>query len=230
MLAVNLSLAVMPRRRAQSSAVATLNPQPTRMINALTNDPARGLCEPISHRGLRWFRALFLLALAYDSRCVATRGEMADFFGRPAGLNFVYPAAPWVRPLSAPLMELMPHAIFSAALASLAFPRCGLAAVTSLQAFLFLCDAARYVNHHYLYVLLSALLLLVAIDTPRGAECRRWHLQLLRLQLCAVYFFGGLVKCSREFLIEGEPLRTPSLVQTRIPTRPPALTPALTQP
>ena len=182
----------------------------------------------MSHRGLRWFRALFLLALVYDSWCVATRGEMADFFGQPAGLNFVYPAAPWVRPLSAPLMERMPHAIGAAALSALAFPRCGLAAVTSLQAFLFLCDAARYVNHHYLYVLLSALLLLVAIDTPRGAECRRWHLQLLRLQLCAVYFFGGLVKCSREFLIEGEPLRTPSLVQTLIPTRPPALTPALT--
>ena len=197
----------MRRRRAQSSPAAALTP-----VAAAAVPPAHGLCEPLSHRGLRWFRALFLLALVYDSWCVATRGEMADFFGRPgAGLNFVYPAAPWVRPLSAPLMERMPHAIGAAALAALAFPRCGLAAVTGLQTFLFLCDAARYVNHLYLYVLLSALLLLAAVDTPRGAECRRWHLQLLRLQLCAVYVFGGLVKCSREFLIEGEPLLTPSV-------------------
>ena len=161
----------------------------------------------MSHRGLRWFRTLFLLALVYDSWCMATRGEMADSFGRPDGLNFVYPVAPWVRPLPAPLMEWMPHAIGGAALVALVFPCCGLAAVTGLQAYLFLCDAARYVNHHYLYILLSALLLLAAVDTPRGAECRLWHLQLLRLQLCVVYFFGGVVKCSREFLLEGEPLR-----------------------
>ena len=177
------------RRRRTSPRVATPDPQPTRVTSPPTNSPAHGLCEPISHRGLRWFRTLFLLALVYDSWCMATRGEMADFFGRPAGLNFVYPAAPWVRPLPAPLMEWMPHAIGGAALVALVFPCCGLAAATGLQAYLFLCDAARYVNHHYLYILLSALLLLAAVDTPRGAECRLWHLQLLRLQLCVVYFF-----------------------------------------
>ena len=160
---------------------------------------APSFCDPIGHRGLRWFRVLFVLALVYDSWCVASRGEMADFFGRADGLNFVYPAAPWVRPLSGPLMERLPHAIGVAALATLAFPRCGLAALTGLQAYLFLCDAARYVNHHYLYILLCVLLLVSALDTPRGADCRRWHLQLLRLQLCAVYVFGGFVKCDAPY-------------------------------
>ena len=157
------------RRRRTSPRVATPDPQPTRVTSPPTNSPAHGLCEPISHRGLRWFRTLFLLALVYDSWCMATRGEMADFFGRPAGLNFVYPAAPWVRPLPAPLMEWMPHAIGGAALVALVFPCCGLAAATGLQAYLFLCDAARYVNHHYLYILLSALLLL----TPPGASAQQ---------------------------------------------------------
>ena len=88
--------------------------------------PALSLCAPIAHPGLRWFRRLFLLALAYDSWCVASRGEMADFFGAPNRLNFVYPALPWVRPLEAHLMERLPHAIGASALLSLVMPRCGL--------------------------------------------------------------------------------------------------------
>ena len=193
---------------ASSAAAAPTKPDEP-AATAAPRPPPTSLCEPITHLGVRWFQRLFLVALAYDSWCVASRGEMADFFGAPGRINFVYPAAPWVRPLPAHLMELLPHAIGGAALLSLAMPRLGLAALTGLQGFLFLCEAARYVNHFYLYLLLSLLLLLAALDTPAssGADCRAWHLLLLRLQLCAVYFFGGLVKCSRQFLLEGEPLR-----------------------
>ena len=48
--------------------------------NRDSREHAAGFCDPISHRGLRWFRAFFLLALVYDSWCVVARGEMADFF------------------------------------------------------------------------------------------------------------------------------------------------------
>ena len=42
--------------------------------------------------------------------------------------------------------------------------------MTLAQSYLFLCDAARYVNHLYLYVLLSTLLLVAAADAPRGSR------------------------------------------------------------
>ena len=192
----------MKRRRTQSPA------EPADRSKRDAVGTAERLLSPIRSDGLRWFRRVLAAALVYDAVQTARRGEMEDFFA--AGrLNFVYEIAPWVRPLSAPAMARLPFAIgASAIVAEFGAPRCGWLACTVAQAYLFMCEAARYVNHFYFYLLLSALFAVTTLDTPRGADCRRWHLLLVRLQLSCVLFFGGLTKCSHEFLVRGEPLRT----------------------
>lgn len=164
----------------------------------------------VQSAGLRWFRRALALAITHDAVQMAWRREMRDFFGEPGRLNFVYPAAPWARPLSGEVMEQVPLILGASAVAAAFFPRYGWLACTCVQLFLFLCEAARYVNHYYLYLMLSALLAVVSLDTPNAypADCRRWHLLLLRLQISIVYFFGGLVKLNAEFLVRGEPLRS----------------------
>ena len=196
------------RQRKKPQAVEP-KPPPATTAPAPAIATSHDFCAPLQHRGLRWFRRAFCLLLLHDAYVVVSRGEMADFFGEPNRINFVYDVAPWVRPLDAAAMERLPHVIGAAVVlvGTGIAPCCGLLVAMVAQAYLFAVEAARYVNHLYLYVLLSTLLLLAAADTPRGSDCRWWHLRLLRLQMCVVYFYGGVAKCNHTWLVEGEPLR-----------------------
>ena len=68
--------------------------------------------------------------------------------------------------------------------------------------YLFLCDATRYFNHAYLFLLVAILLLLFELSQSR------YLLYLLRAQFSIVYFYAGLVKSNAEWLLRHEPLRT----------------------
>ena len=106
----------------------------------------------------------------------------------------------------------LPHVIGGAAIlfGTGLLPVVGLLAFAVAYTFLFLAEATRYVNHFYLYSMLGWLLLGAALSSPSrlGFGCRRYQLYALRLQISFVYFFGGLVKLQREFLVELEPLRS----------------------
>ena len=83
--------------------------------------------------------------------------------------------------------------------------------------YVFLLEQARYLNHAYLVCLVSFLMALVpanragSLDVKYGL-CRRsetvptWCLWILRFQIGAVYFFGGVAKINPDWLA-GEPLR-----------------------
>ena len=165
------------------------------------------LLEPVNPTYLIWFRRVFALAVIADNLMMAQREEMSDYFGPAGRLHFAHE---WPLPhppaMSAGTMECLPYALIGAAVAfgSGLLPCTGLAAYTVGWSYLNLVDAARYVNHFYLYSLIGALLLLAALDT----HVRRIHLLLLRTQWSMAYFFAGCAKCSSEFLVRREPLRS----------------------
>jgi vitamin K-dependent gamma-carboxylase len=85
-------------------------------------------------------------------------------------------------------------------------------------AYVFLLEQAVYLNHFYLVVLIGFLMILVpahhaySLDAtlkrvPRREWTPAWSIHLLRFQLGIVYFFGGIAKLNRDWMVEGEPLR-----------------------
>jgi hypothetical protein len=92
-----------------------------------------------------------------------------------------------------------------------------------LFAWWFLSDQTNYLNHFYLITLVSILLVFVPTDrafslearyrrapgTPRSREDETvpaWALWLVRFQIGAPYFFGGIAKLNPDW-IAGEPMR-----------------------
>ena len=84
-------------------------------------------------------------------------------------------------------------------------------------AYFFLLDETWYVNHTYLFCLFCLLLVFVPANRALSVDnwlwpslrsdfAPAWSLWLLRFQIGVVYFFGGLVKFSPDWL-RGEPMR-----------------------
>jgi hypothetical protein len=84
-------------------------------------------------------------------------------------------------------------------------------------AYIFLLEKARYLNHFYLIVLVSFVMIFIpaatylSVDAWRKPETRSetaplWALWLLRAQIGIAYFFGGIAKINGDWL-RGEPMR-----------------------
>lgn len=75
--------------------------------------------------------------------------------------------------------------------------------------YVFLLEKIHYNNHYYLMLLMAFLLLwmpahqswsLDSLRKPRPPCSRYWHIFLLRMQICIVYFFAGIVKTNPDWL------------------------------
>lgn len=80
-----------------------------------------------------------------------------------------------------------------------------------------LLDATNYLNHYYLVILLTVLLLItpahraVSLDVIAGRVKQqlfvpKWHRYVLLLQLALVYVFAGLAKVNSDWLLEAMPM------------------------
>ena len=93
--------------------------------------------------------------------------------------------------------------------------------------YIFLIDEARYLNHFYLIILISFLLIFVpahrslSIDAwlnrkKQSDYVPAWSLWILRFQLGVVYFYGGISKLNWDWL-NGEPIRHWLAISTDFP-------------
>lgn len=183
--------------------------------------PQHHLMQLCEHSGLVFFERAFAVAICFDSVQTIRREELEDYFVPHGRLSFSFgwplPAPPllparWM--IGLPYVFVAASALFGLGLAR----RAGLAIFTLAFTYLFLCDSARYVNHHYLYCIVGALLLIARCDMPgngatlrdtlRRCRCRRLHLLLLRAQFVVLYLFATLAKANAEFLVRGEPMRS----------------------
>jgi vitamin K-dependent gamma-carboxylase len=64
---------------------------------------------------------------------------------------------------------------------------------------LFLMEQAVYINHFYLYCLLSFWMMFLPLD-KRRISAPAWMLYLILFHMCLAYFFGGIAKLNNDWL------------------------------
>lgn len=134
--------------------------------------------------------------------------------------HFTYHGLGWVTPLPSVMMHVLWVALGVAAAGIALGYHYRLSCVFFALGFgySFLLEAARYLNHFYLIVLLAILLAVVPAHRVWSLDARRhgwpardgvpaWALWLLRFQVGVVYVYGGIAKLDADWL-RGEPMRT----------------------
>ncbi len=172
------------------------------------------LTEPVRGSAVVAFRVLFGLLMAWEATRYLTNGWALTSYG--PGFHFTYWPFDFVRPLPGRGMEFVFALMFVAALGVAAglWYRVSAVILAVTTAYVFLIDQVNYLNHWYLIVLFSILLVVIpahrrySLDAWRTGEdrpLRRWALWLLRFQISVPYVFGGIAKLNGDWLT-GRPL------------------------
>ncbi len=176
------------------------------------------LFAPRDIASLAFFRVAFGIIMLWEVQRYFSYRWIEGYFIDP-GFNFTYECFHWVKPW--PDDGMFVHfyllGILSILIALGLFYR-----VSSILFFLgftyiFLLEQARYLNHFYLVVLLSFLMIFIpshraySVDSwlrPRikSSTVPFWALFLLQFQIGVVYVLGAVAKMNKDW-IHGEPMR-----------------------
>lgn len=174
----------------------------------------RILTTPVGGSSLVAFRVLFGMLLTWEASRYLARGWALSLYG--PGVHFTYWPFDFIRPLPGRGMELVFGIMALAGVGvTLGFLyRLSGVLLVLTTSYVFLIDQVNYLNHWYLMVLLSVLMVVVpahrrwSVDAWRLGEDRpleRWSLWLLRFQVAVPYVFGGIAKLNGDWLA-GRPL------------------------
>lgn len=179
---------------------------------ARTRRLAGRLAQPVDGASLAAFRIAFGLVVLWESLRYLSGGRVARYWV-DVPVQFTYVGFGWVQPLpeQALIGVWVGIGVCGALLAAGLWQRAAAAAFTLAFGYSFLLEATRYLNHHYLMLLLGALLVVVPADRVwsvrhRGVTVPAWALRLLQAQVALVYVFGGLAKLNGDWLLRGQPL------------------------
>lgn len=161
---------------------------------------------------LQRFRLLFGLALTILVARYFLNGWIRGYYIDP-DYHFHFCFLP-LEPYTSPGLV---YAHFAAALVCAVLVLFGLFYRFALLGFIvffgsiFLWDVTYFLNHHYLILLLSWLMLWVPAGLQKSPERARYrprniHIWLLRLQFCIVWFYAGVAKLNPYWLLDGQPL------------------------
>ena len=187
------------------------------MTTSLRN-ARRVLGAPVDIASLAFGRICFGLILVWEVTRYFDRGWIEDYWMEPE-FHFSYFGFGWLVPWPGDGMYW--HFVLIGVLAGLVVVGvCYRVAAVGLflsLSYVFVLEQARYLNHFYLICLLAFLFAIVPAGSDASLDrrwkwCRPrsqvplWCLGLLRFQIGAVYFFGGIAKLNGDWLA-GEPLR-----------------------
>ena len=145
-------------------------------------------------------RVAFGLVTFISTLRFMAKGWVDEFYVRPH-FHFPFFGLEWLRPLPAAGM----YAIFALMLVSSLgltlnrFYRLSAAMFFLCFTYTELLDKSFYLNHYYLVSLISFLLIWVPADRS-GAN-------IIKFQICIVYFFAGISKFTHAWMIDALPLR-----------------------
>lgn len=177
------------------------------------------LFRPVDASSLALFRVAFGALLIWEVQKYFDNDRIRRYW-LLTEWNFPYEWFPWVRAWPGPGMFI--HFLVLAVAAFLMmiglWYRAAAAVVFLTFAFVFLSEQAIYLNHYYLIVLISFLMVLVpanaaySVDALRagdisGTPVPAWAVLVLRFQMGVVYFFGAIAKLNYDWLVLGQPMR-----------------------
>lgn len=185
--------------------------------------------SPIDSAWLAAFRILFGAVLCAGIVRFLFTGWIELQYEQPRWF-FTFPGGAWIRPWPGPgmLLHYSALAVLALGIALGLHTRVCLALFLTGFAYTQLIDLTNYLNHHYLVLLLGALLLVLpshhtwSLDARAGrVRARRqvpaWMLWLVRFQVGAVYVFAGLAKAKTDWLCHGQPLGLWLAARTELP-------------
>ncbi len=174
--------------------------------------------RPVDIASLAAFRIIFGLVMLVGILRLFTTGWISTMYGDPTWF-FTYPGFDWVRPWSVTGMYVHYAVLAVLAIAIVVGWHYRIAIVLFTLGFTYtqLVDITNYLNHHYLVVLLGALLAFMPANAAWSLDARRdpsiarsevpaWIVWLLRFQVGVVYVFAGLAKAKSDWLGYGQPL------------------------
>lgn len=170
------------------------------------------LQSPEDGAGLAVFRVAFGLAMVWDTWKYLGSGWVRTFYGSHTFL-FKYVGFEWVEPLSSGGMVGVYAAMMIAGLliAIGAFYRAAIIGFFLAHTYVFLVDAAQYLNHAYLISLLAFSLIWMPANRCFAYDARRrptlaarptprWCRFVLQAQIALVYLFGAVAKLNPDWL------------------------------
>jgi hypothetical protein len=176
------------------------------------------LFTPVDISFLVFFRLVFGAIMLWEVYRYFDHGWILRHYIEPQ-IYFSYYGFSWVKPWPGAWMYVHFLALGALAVCILVGFYYRIAATLFFLGFtyVFLLDQTKYLNHFYLIVLLSFLLIWVpaarafSLDAWRKPKLRSatapgWTLWLLRAQLGIAYFYGGVAKLNSDWL-QGEPMR-----------------------
>jgi vitamin K-dependent gamma-carboxylase len=176
------------------------------------------LFRPVDGASLAVFRIAFGLVIAWECWRYFSKGWIAPNWIDPT-YHFTFWGFDWVRPWPGDGMywQWRLVGILGLLIAAGLFYRLSCAFLFLSITYLFLLDKTWYLNHIYLVCLIAFIMIFVpahrtwSLDSylwqrVRTASVPAWGLWLVRAQIAAVYFGGGIAKLNSDWL-RGEPLR-----------------------
>ncbi len=174
--------------------------------------------EPVSIESLAALRIIFGITMAVGTTRFMLSGWVTELFIRPS-FFFKYPGFEWM-PVWSPEGLYIHFGIVILASIMVAL---GWFYRTALTVFIFgflgiqLFDASNYLNHYYLVLCVSIVLLCLPANAAWSVDTRqrrateqstyaRWGLWLLRFQVALVYIFAAVAKLGTDWLNHAQPL------------------------
>lgn len=174
--------------------------------------------QPVDIASLAAFRIIFGVVMLVGIVRLMTTGWIHTMYAEPRWF-FTYPGFGWVRPWSEAGMYAHYSVLALLAIAIVLGWHYRIATILFTLGFAYtqLVDVTNYLNHHYLVVLLGALLSFMPANAAWSLDARRdpsiarsdvpaWIVWLLRFQVGVVYVFAGLAKAKSDWLFHGQPL------------------------
>lgn len=217
-------------RSARGGNIAAVIPSNSAARRLLLGTRIRDAASaPVDIASLAAFRILFGLVMFAGLIRFLLSGWIEKLYGEPIWF-FKYPGFAWVEPWPTWGMYLHYSVLAGLALAIAlgVFYRVAVALFTLGFLYTQLIDVTNYLNHHYLVVLVGALLWFLPANAAWSIDARRdpavsrssvpaWMVWLLRFQIGIVYCFAGLAKAKVDWLGYGQPLNLWLAARTETP-------------
>lgn len=202
----------------------TSDKQPAILLSMATLQDLRSknrwklLFAPVDISSIIFFRIIFGLILFIEVLRYFSHGWIGPYWIEPTHL-FAYWPFDFLKPLPGDGMYFLFMLMGALAICIMVglFYRVSMTLFFVCFTYMFLLDQTLYLNHFYLVVLVSFLMIFIPAHRAGSLDSRfrpaiqsqtapAWSLWLLRFMIGIAYFYGGVAKINPDWL-QGEPLR-----------------------